>query len=149
MAWAVLTRKALRDCVCRLQGEFGTDSLILPATLKRIADDLNRERRSRDWLRAASQGRTAERTIFHADSQQLATGKEGWYVAVSRARDDLRVITDDMAGLREAVGESRRQESALEAVERRPIGEGNVIEPEVQRIVSARTSSSRQQELER
>jgi conjugative relaxase-like TrwC/TraI family protein len=97
----------------------------------------------------ASQGRTAERTIIHADSQQLATGKEGWYVAVSRARDDLRVITDDVAGLREAVGESRRQESAIEAVGRQPMAERNVIGPEMQGIESGRTSSSRQLELER
>jgi conjugative relaxase-like TrwC/TraI family protein len=64
----------------------------------------------------AAQGLTADRTIFHADSQQLATNKEGWYVAVSRARHDLRVVTDDVASLRESVGESRAQESAIEAV---------------------------------
>lgn len=36
-----------------LQGEFGTDSLIHPATLRRIGEDLDRERRAREWLRGA------------------------------------------------------------------------------------------------
>lgn len=36
-----------------LQGEFGTASLVYPATLTRIADDLDRERRAREWLRSA------------------------------------------------------------------------------------------------
>ena len=36
-----------------LQGEFGTDSLIFPATLRRIGEDLARERRAREWLRGA------------------------------------------------------------------------------------------------
>lgn len=36
-----------------LQGEFGTGGLILPATLRRIGEDLDRERRAREWLRGA------------------------------------------------------------------------------------------------
>jgi len=36
-----------------LQGQQGSGSLILPATLDRIALDLDHERRARDWLRAA------------------------------------------------------------------------------------------------
>lgn len=90
----------------------------------------------------ASQGRTADRTVFLAESQQLATNKEGWYVAVSRARDDLRVVTDDVAALKEAVGESRVQSSAIEAVERHR-------SEEVREPVSDRTSSGRQMEIER
>ncbi|HEX9736136.1 MAG TPA: hypothetical protein VGG06_29600, partial [Thermoanaerobaculia bacterium] len=38
-----------------LQGQFGTDSLIHPATLQRIGEDLDRERRAREWLRGARQ----------------------------------------------------------------------------------------------
>lgn len=90
----------------------------------------------------ASQGRTADRTVFLAESQQLATNKEGWYVAVSRARDDLRVVTDDVAALKEAVGESRVQSSAIEAVER-------YRSEEVREPVSDRLSSGRQMEIER
>lgn len=90
----------------------------------------------------ASQGRTADRTVFLAESQQLATNKEGWYVAVSRARDDLHVVTDDVAALKEAVGESRVQSSAIEAVERHR-------SEEVRELVSDRLSSGRQMEIER
>jgi hypothetical protein len=36
-----------------LQGESGTDRLIHQATLKRIGEDLNRERQAREWLRGA------------------------------------------------------------------------------------------------
>lgn len=36
-----------------LQGEFGTSGLLFPATLKRISEDLDRERLARDWLRDA------------------------------------------------------------------------------------------------
>ncbi|RJR32321.1 MAG: hypothetical protein C4576_30675 [Desulfobacteraceae bacterium] len=36
-----------------LRGELNTESLIHPATLRRISGDLDRERRTRDWLRGA------------------------------------------------------------------------------------------------
>jgi hypothetical protein len=36
-----------------LQGESGSDNLIHPATLRRIGEDLDRERRAREWLRGA------------------------------------------------------------------------------------------------
>src|SRR5579875_109498 len=36
-----------------LQGESGPDNLIHPATLRRISQGLDRERRSREWLRCA------------------------------------------------------------------------------------------------
>jgi ATP-dependent exoDNAse (exonuclease V) alpha subunit len=97
----------------------------------------------------ASQGRTADRTIYHADSQQLATNKEGWYVAVSRARDDLRVVTDDVVALKEVIGESRIQASALEAVERHRSERSHAANPALREGVSERTGPSRQLEIER
>jgi hypothetical protein len=36
-----------------LQGQFGTGGLIYPTTLRRIGEDLDRERRAREWLRGA------------------------------------------------------------------------------------------------
>ncbi|BFU96791.1 MAG: conjugative relaxase [Nitrospira sp.] len=97
----------------------------------------------------SSQGRTADRTIVHADSQQLATNKEAWYVAVSRPRNDLRVITDDVKSLREAVGESRAQESAIEAVGKSGVEKtyDRQLDRDLSRI--AQVSLARQAELER
>lgn len=37
------------------QGDFGTGNLMHPATLRRIGEDLDRERRAREWLRSARQ----------------------------------------------------------------------------------------------
>ena len=71
----------------------------------------------------ASQGRTVERGIYHADSEQIATNREAWYVALSRAREEVRIYTDDAVTLREAVKESRGQHSAIEAVERHGAGD--------------------------
>lgn len=71
----------------------------------------------------ASQGRTVERGIYHADSDQIATNREAWYVALSRAREEVRIYTDDAVTLREAVHESRGQHSAIEAVEHHGAGD--------------------------
>ena len=43
------------------QGELGRDNLIHPAALHRIGTDLDRESRSREWLRGSSQVRTGPR----------------------------------------------------------------------------------------
>jgi len=97
----------------------------------------------------ASQGQTADRTIFHADSQQLATNREGWYVAVSRAREDLRVVTDDVASLKEAVGESRAQQSAIEAVEKHSVENSKDRGSDRDLAGTSSAATVRQAELER
>lgn len=38
-----------------IQGEYGTSDLLFPATLRRISEDLDSERRGREWLRSARQ----------------------------------------------------------------------------------------------
>ena len=45
------------------QGEFDTDKLIYPATLKRISQDLDRERRAREWLRGARRSAKGRVTV--------------------------------------------------------------------------------------
>jgi hypothetical protein len=59
-----------------LQGEFGTDSLIHPPTLKRIGEDLDGERRAREWLRGArkfAQERARVRGIAFSRGATLPT----------------------------------------------------------------------------
>lgn len=54
------------------QGEFETDRLIYPATLKRISQDLDRERRAREWLRGArrsAKGRVTVRGLHLPESE--------------------------------------------------------------------------------
>ena len=67
-----------------LQGEFGTGSLIFPATLKRIGEDLDHERRSRDWLRGARQSAHQRARI-----RGLALGR-GTTPSIIRGTDEAR-----------------------------------------------------------
>ena len=45
------------------QGEFGTANLMHPATLRRIGEDLDRERRAREWLNGARQSARARTQV--------------------------------------------------------------------------------------
>jgi conjugative relaxase-like TrwC/TraI family protein len=96
-----------------------------------------------------SQGRTVERGIYNADSEQISTNREAWYVAISRVRDGIRIYTDNTASLREAVQESRSQGSAVEAVERHAGVDRTDASPDRPSAVAERTISTRQMELER
>lgn len=65
----------------------------------------------------AAQGKTANRVILCLDTERKQlTGHESWYVAISRAREGLRIYTDDAQRLPRAVQRSMAQETALEAV---------------------------------
>ncbi|MEO5913354.1 MAG: MobF family relaxase [Luteolibacter sp.] len=63
----------------------------------------------------SSQGKTVG-TVFIAQSASsfLASSHEGFYVSVSRGKQDLRIYTDDRFALQKAVGNSSRRLSALE-----------------------------------
>ena len=63
----------------------------------------------------SSQGKTVG-TVFIAQSASsfLASSREGFYVSVSRGKQDLRIFTDDRVALQKAVGNSSRRLSALE-----------------------------------
>ena len=56
-----------------------------------------------------SQRRKVDRVIYHPDTDQIGTNREGFYVAVSRARDEVKMFTDNTITLRDAVRESRGQ----------------------------------------
>jgi hypothetical protein len=67
-----------------LQGKFGSGGLIHPATLRRIGEDLDRERRAREWLRGAR--RFAEES---ARVRGLALGR-GPTTAIAVRREEAR-----------------------------------------------------------
>jgi conjugative relaxase-like TrwC/TraI family protein len=75
----------------------------------------------------AAQGRTADRAILHVDTEdRKLNGYESWYVGISRAKDSVRIFTDDAKQLPRILERSLAQEVALENLSPR-------IEPEVER----------------
>ena len=69
-----------------------------------------------DWVKTvhASQGKTAQRALVMADG---AMGRESFYVAVSRVRQDLRVYTKSQRQLLDWAKRSRAQENPSDVVE--------------------------------
>jgi conjugative relaxase-like TrwC/TraI family protein len=64
-----------------------------------------------------AQGRTADRAILHIDAHdRKITGIESWYVGISRARDSVRIFTDDAKQLPNVIKKSLAQEAAIETV---------------------------------
>lgn len=59
----------------------------------------------------SSQGKTADRVLIAADS---TIGKESFYVAVSRAKYELKLYTEDKADLLERAQKTRAKENPLE-----------------------------------
>jgi ATP-dependent exoDNAse (exonuclease V) alpha subunit len=58
----------------------------------------------------AAQGRTADRVLVHLDARYEKTvGSESFYVALSRARHQAKLYTDDQLRLGEVVGRSQQR----------------------------------------
>lgn len=70
-----------------LQGQDLADSLIAPSTLNRIVTDLDRERRSRDWLRDAQQA--ARQVQLRGLSRALGEDQRSKVFSVARARKQV------------------------------------------------------------
>jgi ATP-dependent exoDNAse (exonuclease V) alpha subunit len=67
----------------------------------------------------SAQGKTVDNALIHMPMHSRGiTGREWFYVAISRARKRAQIFTDDMAALPRAVVKSTAQENALPAVER-------------------------------
>jgi conjugative relaxase-like TrwC/TraI family protein len=66
----------------------------------------------------ASQGTTAERVLIDAATRSRTTAQDVFYVAISRARQEARVYTDDRTRLPAAVAREHVKHAALE-LERR------------------------------
>jgi conjugative relaxase-like TrwC/TraI family protein len=61
----------------------------------------------------AAQGRTADSVLLHLDTQRSAiSGRESWYVAISRAREGVRIFTDDRERLPDVIKKSMAQSIA-------------------------------------
>lgn len=76
----------------------------------------------------ASQGKTAHSVIVHIDSarEKTISGEQSWYVAISRSRAELTIVTDNKDSLKELVQLSREQKSAMEFVERKGDAERHI-----------------------
>ena len=75
----------------------------------------------------SSQGKTADRVFIATDSTM---GKESFYVAVSRAKHELKIYTEDKADLMERAQKSRTKENPLELL-RRSVREEMATQPAV------------------
>jgi conjugative relaxase-like TrwC/TraI family protein len=64
----------------------------------------------------ASQGKTFDRVIIHVDTSRnkKLLGKEPFYVAISRGRNQAKIFTNDAEALPKAIFPSRVQENAVE-----------------------------------
>jgi ATP-dependent exoDNAse (exonuclease V) alpha subunit len=60
----------------------------------------------------ASQGTTAERVLIEAATKSKTTSQEVYYVAISRARQETRIYTDDLARLPAAIARARQARGA-------------------------------------
>ncbi len=66
----------------------------------------------------ASQGTTTERVLIDAATRSRTTSQEVYYVAISRARQEARIYTDDLARLPAAIAREHAKHAALD-LERR------------------------------
>jgi ATP-dependent exoDNAse (exonuclease V) alpha subunit len=66
----------------------------------------------------SSQGTTAERVLIEASTRSRTTSQDVYYVAISRARQEARIYTDDLARLPPAISRQHEKHAALD-LERR------------------------------
>ena len=62
----------------------------------------------------AAQGKTCDRVLIEADTKSLTSAQDNYYVAISRARHEVKIYTNDKEKLPEAMNRKSEKESALE-----------------------------------
>lgn len=62
----------------------------------------------------AAQGKTCDRVLIEADTKSLTSAQDNYYVAISRARHEVKIYTNDKERLPEAMGRINQKESALQ-----------------------------------
>ena len=64
----------------------------------------------------SAQGLTADRVLLDAESERRTTSKQAWYVAISRARHEAKVYTDDREKLPAAIARENMKHAAHDLV---------------------------------
>jgi len=64
----------------------------------------------------SAQGLTSDRVLLDAETERRTTSKAGWYVAISRARHEAKVYTDDMGKLPAAIARENVKHAAHDLV---------------------------------
>lgn len=62
----------------------------------------------------SSQGQTTERIFIDADTKSLTTNENSFYVAISRAKTEAIIYSDDKSALPESMGRDNQKEAALD-----------------------------------
>lgn len=62
----------------------------------------------------SAQGQTAQRVFIDADAYSAATNESGYYVAISRARESVKIYTDDKSMLPESISRESTKSAALD-----------------------------------
>lgn len=62
----------------------------------------------------SAQGQTAQRVLIDADAYSAATNESGYYVAISRAREEVKIYTDDKSMLPESISRESTKSAALD-----------------------------------
>lgn len=68
----------------------------------------------------AAQGKTCERVLVDTDTRSLTTAKDHYYVAISRARSEVKIYTNDAEQLPDALSRENVKEIALDIKGRSP-----------------------------
>ena len=66
-----------------------------------------------------AQGLTSDRVLIEAQTTSRTTARDVYYVAISRARHEARIYTDDLGRLPAAVARENRKDAALDLVRER------------------------------
>jgi len=62
----------------------------------------------------SAQGKTCKNILIEADTKSLTTARDSYYVAISRARNEAKIYTNDKTKLPEAMSRRNEKEAALE-----------------------------------
>ncbi len=62
----------------------------------------------------AAQGKTCDRVLIEADTKSLTSAQDNYYVAISRARHEVKIYTNDKDKLPDAMSRVNDKQSALE-----------------------------------